>query len=93
MRDAFELDLTCPTCARPNDHLTEGFARDGSVSICWLCRQPAIFLDSPWGMCLRLPTLEEDRLIRESTRFVDLMAGLSTLDQMTINYDSPVEGS
>lgn len=57
--------MICPHCGRNNQRTrnTQGDDEDqpvtGDLSLCWHCRNVAIFIDSPHGLSLRLPTDEE----------------------------------
>lgn len=54
---------TCPHCGRHNDVSTptegHGRPRGGDVTICWKCKGIAVFVETPLGLVLRIPTEEE----------------------------------
>lgn len=58
------LRLPCPHCATPNSGHASGTdpdrsPEDGDGSVCWRCGGLAVFVASPLGLALRIPTEAE----------------------------------
>lgn len=56
------MKVTCPHCRRVNDsHISRDaeVPGDGDVSICWRCRKLAVFVETPTGYAVRMPTPDE----------------------------------
>lgn len=69
MSATHHVEISCPTCGRPNNAVTAAGPHqqppaDGDVSICWACSCLAIFVGTP-ATSLRQPTDEEWTNLRE----------------------------
>lgn len=78
--------MSCPHCAKLLDaHSGHGDAqpKTGDFSLCWGCNKLSVFVLTPAGVMLRLPTPEEGKLVMESPQvFRALRAARETSDPL-----------
>ena len=75
----------CPHCGAKNNqhsHLADPDRRPtpNSLSLCHRCRRPAIFVDTPEGLALRVPTAEENDAILQNQSVIDALAAMAMTD-------------
>lgn len=75
------LQTICPFCGRVNiahDGPTpESQPKDGDVSLCWGCRRPAFYVNTPLGVGLRVPTADEQLELDEDPQLRQTLAAMS----------------
>lgn len=65
-----KADLRCPHCGVPAEEQDarspKSRPRPGDISMCWDCRNLGVFVETPDGLSLRVPTdAERDELERD----------------------------
>lgn len=64
--------MACPNCGRINEchEMVGGRSTPsaGDVAVCWGCREPAMYEQTPFGLAQRLLTPEETREVTSDPR-------------------------
>ena len=73
--------IKCPHCGKPNDAIiavdgTEGSPDDGSVSLCVSCLKVGMYVCSPIGLALRVPTAAELVEVEADSHFIAARADI-----------------